>query len=94
MSRNRRNRRARGNRGAQTSRRRQSGKRPNKARRITKKIFTNRRNPNSCWLTLDDVVKNVKEGWYSFWNSVPRGERFYWKKGKIVGNSTRNTWPS
>ncbi|PIQ80315.1 MAG: hypothetical protein COV79_01015 [Parcubacteria group bacterium CG11_big_fil_rev_8_21_14_0_20_41_14] len=94
MSRSRRNRRSRSNRRTTNNRQKQRGKRPNKVSRIRRKIFTNRRNPDSRWVTADDVLKNLKEGWYSFWHSVPKGSKFYWRKDKIVGHSSRNTWPS
>lgn len=52
-------------------------------------IFTNRRNPQSSWVTLNDVITNVKERVYGWFHRIPKGSRLYWRGGKIVGHSTK-----
>lgn len=75
------------------SRRRQRGSRGQRSRRpkpsLLKRIFTNRRNPNSSWIFLADVIANVREELYSFVGRVPRGSRLFWdRNGHIRGHST------
>ena len=66
------------------SRRRRRRKPPSLLRRI----FTNRRDPNSSWVFLADIIGNVKEEWHCFVNRVPRGSRLYWHGSKIRSHST------
>jgi hypothetical protein len=54
------------------------------------RIFANRRNPGSRWVSLGDVWLNVREQWYGFVHGVPPGARIRWSGNRITGHSTRH----
>jgi hypothetical protein len=56
---------------------------------LLKRIFRNRYS-GSNWVSLADVLENVKETWFSFTNRVPPGSRLIRRAGKIVGYTS--TW--
>ena len=74
--------------------RRRRGRWQNQGRRrqkpsLLKRIFTNRQNPQSSWIFLDDVIENLREELYCFFNRVPRGSRLLWdKNGRVRGHAT------
>lgn len=53
-------------------------------------IFRNRRNPKSNWISISDMVLNVKEWLYGFWYRVPKGSNLRWQGNKITGHYTRH----
>ena len=56
---------------------------------LLKRIFTNRRDPNSSWIFLADVIANIREELHCFLFRVPRGSRLLWdRNGRIRGHST------
>ena len=57
-------------------------------------IFTNRRDPNSKWVGLDDIRLNIYERIFGWWHRIPRGATLRWKGGKIEGYYTKNKWPN
>lgn len=65
------------------------GRRQPKRVSLLQRIFRNRYS-GSNWISLADVIENVKETWFSFTNRVPRGSRLIRRGGKIVGYSS--TW--
>ncbi len=69
------------------------GKRPGGFRRFVKKVFTNRREPSTHYASGSDIVMNLKEWWYTLNNRVPKGASLTWRKGKIIGHTSRNRWP-
>lgn len=75
------------------SRRNRRGRRNNRSRRqkpsLLKRIFTNRRNANSSWISLADVLTNIREEWFVFEKRVPPGSRILWgKDGRPRGYSS------
>jgi len=58
---------------------------------LLKRIFTNRRNPNSRWLFFSDMIANAREEVFCFLNRVPRGATLKWdgKDNQIRGYETR-----
>ena len=57
-------------------------------------IFTNRRRPESSWISLYDIYLNSKERLYSFFYGVPEGSFIRWNnKGKIVGHISKAPRP-
>ena len=56
---------------------------------LLQRVFTNRRDPNSSWIFLNDVITNVREELHCFFNRVPRGSRLLWdRNGRIRGHAT------
>lgn len=56
---------------------------------LLQRIFTNRRDPNSSWIFLSDVIANVREELHCFFYRVPRGSRLLWdRNGRIRGHAT------
>ena len=70
------------------TKRRKSG-RGNSINRRRPSIFRNRSNPGSRWVRFYDIYLNVYERIYGFWNGVPRGQKLFWRNGKIVGHTSR-----
>jgi hypothetical protein len=57
-------------------------------------LFTNRRRPESRWISVYDIWLNIKERVYSFSHGVPEGSGIRWNsKGKIVGHYSRAPRP-
>ncbi len=52
-------------------------------------ILSNRRNPESSWVSFYDIGLNIYEKLFGWWHRVPKGSTLYWRDGKIVGHSTR-----
>ena len=57
---------------------------------LRRRILRNRRDPQSRWITLADVILNVREQWYGFWHRVPPGARLRWNGDKVTGHYTRH----
>jgi hypothetical protein len=56
---------------------------------LLRRIFTNRRDPNSSWVFLADVIDNIREEIHCFLYRVPRGSRLLWdRNGRIRGHAT------
>ena len=74
------------------SRRKRNNQRMDGRRRkpsLLRRIFTNRRDPNSSWIFLGDVIANVREELQCFFFRVPRGSRLLWdRNGRIRGHAT------
>jgi hypothetical protein len=61
-----------------------------RARRgLLARIFTNRANPRSRWITASDVWTNTKEILYSWANRVPSNSYIRYQNGRIVGHTVR-----
>ncbi len=71
------------------SRRRRHGGGKKKKTSKLGSLLQNRRKPNSRWICLGDIIDNIKERFYCWSNNVPSGSRLHWRKGKVVGHSTR-----
>jgi hypothetical protein len=48
-------------------------------------MFRNRYNPGSSYVTLGDVIANVKAIFFCWSERVPPGSRLLYRNGKIVG---------
>jgi len=57
-------------------------------------ILKNRRKPSSRWISIGDILDNIKERYYCWSRRVPEGSELRWNsKGKIVGHSSRAKKP-
>jgi len=65
-------------------------RRNRRGRSRRKKVFFNRRNPNSGWVCFGDIFANIRQIFYCWEHRVPRGSELHWKGGKIVGHTTRS----
>lgn len=52
---------------------------------LFQRIFRNRYNPGSSYVTLGDVIANVKAIFFCWSERVPPGSRLLYRNGKIVG---------
>lgn len=57
---------------------------------FAKRIFRNRYDPASRWVSLQDVWMNLKEVVYCRLHRVPQGATLLWRDGKIVSFETRH----
>jgi hypothetical protein len=75
------------------SRRRTGSRRGGHGRRdpvpLWPRLFANRYDPQSRWVTFADVWENLKAMWFSWTNRVPPGSRLLYRNGRIVGYSTQ-----
>ncbi len=57
-------------------------------------ILENRRNPGSRWVSLGDIIDNIKDRFYCWSRRVPEGAIIrYNKDGKIIGHLGRAPRP-
>ena len=61
-------------------------------RSLRRRIFRNRYNPGSNWITLGDIVSNIRETYYCWTHRIPPGARLHWRDGRIVGHETDRRW--
>ena len=61
---------------------------------LWRRILSNRRDSHSPWVSIADVVGNIREELFCFFQRVPRGARLYWdgRTNKIRGYSTRRRY--
>ena len=53
---------------------------------LLRRLLRNRyRGDDSNWVSVADVVANLKETAYCWWNRVPAGSRLMWRNGRITG---------
>ena len=57
---------------------------------LWRRIFANRYDPQSRWVTFADVWENLKSTWFSWTNRVPPGSRLLYRNGRIVGYGTQS----
>ena len=70
---------------------RRSYKGPRKPRRrsLLSRIFSNRYNPGSSWVSIGDMVENIRDTFTCWVNRVPPGARLNRdRNGKICGWSS------
>ena len=56
---------------------------------VTNRVFRNRYNPESRFVTPRDVWLNLKELFFCWLNRVPPGATLRWRAGRIVSYITR-----
>jgi len=56
---------------------------------LAQRLFRNRYNPGSRWVSLADVILNGKEILYRFRHRVPPGSGLRWNGDRITGHYTR-----
>jgi len=57
---------------------------------LWRRLLRNRYNPRSAYVTLADVIENVKSTWYAWAKRVPPGARLIYRNGRVVGHTS--TW--
>jgi hypothetical protein len=58
------------------------------------RILRNRYNPNSNWVSLGDMIENIKDTWHAYTRRLPPGSRIIRdRNGRIRSSSTRWTGP-
>lgn len=60
-----------------------------KAAPLLRRIFANRYDPQSRWVTVGDAWENLKATWFSWTRRVPPGSRLLYRNGRIVGYTTQ-----
>jgi hypothetical protein len=75
----------------QSGRNQRQGRSQQKQVSLWQRIFRNRYNPGSNWVSLGDVVENIRTTWYAWVERVPPGSRLIYRNGRVVGHSS--TWP-
>jgi hypothetical protein len=58
---------------------------------LWRRIFRNRYNPGSNYVTLGDIIENMKSTWYAWTQRVPPGSRLIYRDGKVRGHTSM--WP-
>ena len=56
---------------------------------FARRLFRNRYDPASRWVSLQDVWMNFREVVYCWSHRVPPGATLHWKDGKIISFETR-----
>jgi hypothetical protein len=59
-------------------------------RTLRSRILKNRYDPGSRWVSLGDVVANLREVLYRWSNRVPPDAVIRWSGTRIVGHSTKS----
>jgi hypothetical protein len=63
---------------------------PRKRVPLLKRLLRNRYNPGSNWVSLGDLIENVKDTWFCFSHRLPPGTRLVRDgNGRIKGAATR-----
>jgi hypothetical protein len=58
------------------------------------RIFRNRYNPSSRWVTVGDVIENTKDTWFAFTRRLPPGSRIIRdRNGRIRSGISRWAGP-
>lgn len=63
--------------------------RPSKRVGLLSRLLRNRYREGSNWVSVGDVIANVKETFYCFTHRVPPNSRLLWRNNKIVGFSSQ-----
>lgn len=75
------------------ARRRSNGRRRRRGQRprvpLWRRIFRNRYNPGSRWVSAADVWENLKATWFSWTHRVPPNSRLLYRNGRVVGYTAR-----
>ncbi len=58
-------------------------------RGVLARIFTNRTDPRSQWISVSDMWTNAKEIFYGWAHRVPDNSTIRYRNGKIIGHSVR-----
>ncbi len=69
-------------------------KQKRRRRNLLARIFTNRYNPKSGWVSVGDVIENIKDTWFAFTRRLPPGSRIVCDRhGHIRSTSSRWNGP-
>lgn len=65
---------------------RRRGWRHKQSRRVplVQRLLRNRYS-GSNWVSVADVISNIRETWFCFTHRVPPGSRLFWRNGRIAG---------